>query len=313
MNLPNKKNREPIPRPTVLLLLTALLLPFFITTARAETEFPLIQAFAYYPYNDHRTLKKGTMSASIQLDYANVYQFDHLRAGINDFEVLSTVMGFRYGLGRGWTADLYLRHTALTGGGLDKFIEDFHRLFNLPDNNRQAYPRNRVIYKYKDRFLYQSGQGAMTHLTAAVQKELVKSPAWTVHGLAALGLPLSSAPGLSSGQPFITVGLKTSYQRNWFSAEISGYYTKLFVPSWLKGETLHNNMAVAQLELRAFGFIGGLSLRTSPFKSGDLAHNGYQGYLGFRIFRKLEFLIREDFATFDTTPDIQFSLRYKLL
>ena len=129
----------------------------------------------------------------------------------------------------------------------------------------------------------------------------------------ALGLPLSKKPGFSSDKAFLSAGLLLRYQKRRFSLELSGYLNFFKQPSWLVGEDLRSSLFFSNLEAYLGRFILGFNLRTSVFKEGDFAHNAYQTYFGYKITRYLEFIFMEDFAPFDTTPDVSFSLRVKFL
>jgi hypothetical protein len=276
-------------------------------------EFPLLQAMSYFPYRDNTLLEKGVLTGSVDLHYSNVYTFNFHRTVLNDFEFFSTVAGFRYGLGNGGTLELYLRHSALFGGTLDKFIEDFHRTFNLPDADRGAFPRNSVHYRYGDHFSYTENQNGFSPVILGYLKELYRSHHVSLKGRLALGIPLSNKPGLSSGKPFLTAGLIVSFKKKKLALEFSNYISFFKHPSWLEGEDLRSNMVFSRLEINFFRMVAGFVIRTSTFKMDDPSHTAYQIYFGYRITRRLEILIQEDFAPFDTTPDIGINLRFRFL
>ena len=279
----------------------------------AEIEFPLLQSLSYFPYSDNSILEKGTFSASLDLYHSNVYMFNHYRTMVNDFEVFSSTVGVRYGLMPGGTLELYYRHSWIFGGILDKAIENFHSTFNLPDDNRAAYPRSSVNYWYKDYFSYTSGRNAASPLILAFLKKLYQRSSFSLNTRLAVGLPLSNVPGLSSGKPFVTAGLVALYKKGRFSLEFSNTITFLKKPTWLYDEDIYPRVFLSRLETTFKRFIAGFIFRTSVFKEDDIAHDGYQVYFGYKIKKFLQFIIMEDFAPFDTTPDLSFLIRIKLL
>lgn len=296
-----------------LLLIVCCLLLSALPLHPEEVEFPLLQSMSYFPYSDNWILEKGKFSAAVDLYYSNVYMFNHYRTMLNDFEVFSGTAGLRYGLWEGGTLELYYRHSVIFGGLLDKFIESFHRTFGLPDVNRAAYPRNSVNYRYKDYFSYTHSRGAHSPLILALLKRVYRSAHLSLNARLAVGLPLANVPGLSSGKPFLTAGLVTLYNRGKFSVEFSNYMTFLKKPTWLFDEDIYPGIFYSCLEVNFKRFISGFILRTSVFKEDDIAHDAYQVYIGYKIKKYLEFIIMEDFAPFDTTPDLSFLIRLKVL
>lgn len=277
-----------------------------------DVEFPLVQSMSYFPYADNSLPGKGKYSLTLDCYYSNIFMFNHNRTTLNDFEVLSTTIGFRCGIIEGGTLEFYYRHSFIFGGILDTLIEDFHNTFGLPDADRPLYPRDSVHYRFHDSFFYTGSQNAASHLTTAFLKQIYQSSHFSIKARAALGIPLSGKPGFSSGKLFVSAGVAASYKKNWFSLEFSNYLTFPGKPSWLSDVDIHPVMFFSQLEARAGRWIGGFTLRTSVFKEDDAANNAYQAYIGFKIFKHLELIILEDFAPFDTTPDVSFNLRIKI-
>jgi hypothetical protein len=276
-----------------------------------EVEFPLLQSMSYFPYSDNSLLKKRDFSGAVDLHYSNVYMFNHYKTTLNDFETFSASIGLRYGLWKGGTLELYFRYSAIFGGILDKVIDNFHRTFKLPDNNRAEYPRFSVHYWHHDSFEYREAQNATSPLIVAFLKELYRSSHFSLKTRLALGLPLSKKAGFSSDKPFLTAGLVVAYQKGKFSLDVSNYLSFFKQPSWLVDVDLRPYLFFSNLEANLGRFILGFNFRASVFKEDDMAHNAYQGYIGYRITRYLEFIIIEDFVPLDTTPDISFFIRLK--
>lgn len=297
-----------ISRLSCFLLLAAIC---FCPLYGTDVEFPLVQSLSYFPYSDPEPLEKGVLSFGLDWHYSNIYMFNREHTILNDFEVSGITLGFRYGLMRGGTVEVYLRHTSIFGGRLDKFIEDFHRTFKLPHNNREEYPRNAVHYWYKDRFAYTGGKSAVSPLVVSFLKEIFQGRGLRLSGRVSLGIPLSKTPGFSSGKFFLTAGVESVFRFKWLKFTWSNYLSFFQAPGWLNGEKLRSNIFYSRLELRAFGFLGGFIFRSAPFKEDDVAHHAWQGFIGFRVFKNLEFIVMEDFEPFDTTPDVSFLLRWR--
>jgi hypothetical protein len=297
--------------------LMLLFLPvFFSAAAFAQTvEFPIMQSITYFPYSDNSLPENGEVSVGLDLNYSNVYMFNHHRTIINDFEMFSGTLRFRYGLSEraGMGLELYLRWSSIFGGGMDGTIENFHSFFGLPDNARSEFPRNSVHFRYKDSFYHVDEQNALSPLVFALFKTLSASDHFSLYARTAVGIPLSNVPGLSSSRPFFTGGIIFYYQKNRFSIDFSSYLSFAAAPRWLDGENLRSTIFLSRLELNWKRFIGGVTYRTSAFKEDDISHPAYQCYVGYRLFNPIDFIIIEDFDPFDTTPDIGIFLRIRVL
>lgn len=297
------------------LLLLFLLLQLTAAAFPQEVEFPMMQSMTYFPYSDNSQPETGVVSVGLDLHYSNVYMFNHYRTIINDFEMFSGTLRFRCGLSErlGLGLELYLRWSSIFGGVLDRGVESFHRFFGLPDNARDEFPRYSVNYRYKDSFYHRDNQNALSPLVAALFKTIYASDHFSLKTRAAVGIPLSDVPGLSSSRPFFTGGIIFNYKKNRFSLDFSNYLSFTAAPRWLDGENLRRFIFLSRLELNWKRFIGGLTFRTSAFKEDDIAHPAYQFYIGYRIAGPIDLIILEDLGPFDTTPDIGFCLRIKVL
>jgi len=277
-----------------------------------STEYPIIQSMSYFPYSDNTLLEKNDFSLNLNLYYSNIYMFNREKTVVNDFENLSTIFEFRYGLARGVNIEIYLRHFVIFGGILDKFIEDFHDFLELSDNHRPVYTRNSVHYKYNDSFFYTDKKGCFSPVILSFLGQIYESPHFSIKSRIALGLPLSNTPGLSSDKPFLSPGLILTYKKDWFSIDFINYLSFFKKPVWLKGEDIRSFIYKSEIKLHIKRFITGFIFRTSPFRKGDISRKAYQIYIGFKVFKSLDFIFLEDFSPFDTTPDISFNIRVKL-
>lgn len=301
------------------LAITLMLLPLWaVHLNAAEVEYPLLQSLVYFPYSENTLLNKGELQGTADFYYSNFYRFNHERTFFNDFESFSTVLGLRYGLTQNSTFECFIRHTVIFGGILDKFIEDFHNAFGLPDADRPIYPRNHVKYYWRgidpgEGFEYFDSKSALTSLTVAYLVRLLDLQNWQLKTRLAVGVPLSNTPGFSSGKFSITAGFVMDYNKNWFTASFSNHVAIFGTPGWLEGVDMKKVIWYSRLETRAFRIIVGLNFRTSAFKESIMSSNAYQIYVGYRISNRLTFIFQEDFAPFDTTPDIGFNLRWRFL
>lgn len=298
-----------------IVLLSILIIVGSSATARS-VEFSLVQSMAYFPYSENSMLEKGNYSITLEAYYNNIFMFNHEQTTMNDYETLGLTAAVRYGVIEGGVLEIYIRTTSMFGGSLDKLIENFHDAFNLPDDRRPEFPRNIVDYRYEDSFGYTEPQGVFAPLVVGFLKQLYRTERFSLSARASIGIPLSDKAGFSSQKLFFTVGAIASVKSpgRKFSIEFSGHLAFFRQPGWLlvPEDDIRSSMFFGQMEMRWRFLIGGLSLRTSPFKYGDLSHTAYQGFIGFRINRRIEFLLIEDFKPFDTTPDVSFHLRIRL-
>ncbi len=299
-----------------MLLLPFLLLP--ITQAAQEVEFPLVQSLVYFPYGDASMPEQGNIQLRATFQYSNIFMQNYGQTVVNDFEVLSGALGFKYRLTPSLSLEAYARWFTLLGGFLDGGIEGFHKLFGLPDNGRPDLPRDAVHYRYKDAFSYRSGRGGFSPLVLGALYRFYSTPdtasgkMFSLHGRIAAGIPLTKSPGLGSSKPFYTAGLIAGYRHKHLFLELSTYLSSIGKPKWLADESLRGLVLFTRLEARWRRFIGGFNYRTSAFSKGDISHSAYQAYFGYRVLKGLDILLMEDFAPFDTSPDVSLAVRVNI-
>jgi hypothetical protein len=270
----------------------------------------------YFPYSEQTLLHRSEVSLNLGLYYSNVYMFERdgdVTPVINDFEISSPTLEFRYGLAKGLTLEVFYRTSSVFGGELDKLIENFHDSFNLPDNQRPKYPRNAVHYKYRDYFHYYQRKSFVSPLIFSCLAGIVDTPGFTIKSRLALGIPIAGMPGFVSPKPFLTTGLIMGFGGEKFCLDISAYLSFFKQPSWLEDEDMQSQIFLTDVRLGLGRFLAGFLYRTSPFKEGDIAHDAKQLYVGYRFGKSVELILFEDLAPFDTSPDISLSLRFKLL
>ncbi len=280
-----------------------------------DVEFPLIQSMSYFPYVQHHTLEKKGLNLSLDIYYSNIYMFDYERTTINDMETMSMTLGFRYGLNRRLTLELYSRIVLAYGGVMDKLIIDFHDTFGLPVGGRDAFPRNVVNYKYKDAFSHTGSPVGISPLVVGVLGRLYEKGRLRLNGRLALGLPVSSKRGFSSSKPFAAAGFILLYQskNKKLSASWANHFSIYAKPSWLEHEDLRKGIFHSEIRADYKWLFAGLLYRSTPFKEKDLGNGAYQVYLGVKIWKYFELSLVEEFPPMDTMPDVSFNLRIRLM
>ncbi len=278
-----------------------------------DIEFPLVQSLSFFPFSENTFLKKNEYSLSLDMHYSNMFMYDDRISYINDMEVLTNVLGFRYGLFRSLAVELYYRFSFIHEGGLDRFVMNFHDIFNLPLAGRDKYPVNEVNYKFKDYFSYSERTAAPSSLMLAAAGRLYRSENVNIMGRLGLGLPLLAKAGFSNEKPFLCAGVVLLYKFRSLAAAFSTYLSFYKAPEWLQDEDIRYNIFMYEIEASYKRFFCGFRYRSTPFTNGDLAHHGKQLFIGYRFARRFEFAIIEDFHPYDTTPDLCFNLRIDLL
>ena len=97
-------------------------------------------------------LAPGSTELVASMDIAS-----HLRGGVSGREVVAIDgetyrqgLSLRHGFGNGWEYLLDLSFVSHKPGGLDSFIEEWHRTFGLPQGDRLITPRDRLTLIYAD-------------------------------------------------------------------------------------------------------------------------------------------------------------------
>ena len=278
----------------------------------ADSEFPLVQSMSYFPYSAHHTLAKNQYCLSLDLLYSNIFVFTYDWTSFNDMEMLGSTLGFRYGLSDKITFEMYSRLSFCFEGFMDGMIMDFHKLLGLPEGGRTEFPKNVVNYRYKDAFSYSEGSVTPLPLVLGVLGHLYSKGDFCVNGRLTLGIPLSSKPGFSSGKPFYTAGIILLYKKKNISVDFSNHLSLFKNPNWLGDENLANLMYHSHIRVDYKRLFGGLMYRSSPFRDNELANDAYQLYIGYKIWKYIEFSFVEEFPPQDTVPDVSFRVKIDL-
>lgn len=295
------------------LLLVLLAIGIAAPVFGEDPEYPLIQSLAYFPYSENATLTQKTFSLGLTFQYSNVYMLDSKEPVISDFESLTGVIGARLALTKGVTLETYLRFGSIMGGRLDKAIETFHSALGLPDNYRDLYPRDKVHYGYHDAFFYGEKRKFSSPAIVSLHVNLYRRSGFSLATRVGLGIPIEGTPGLGGGKPFVSAGITATLRRRRTQIDAAVYSAWYRKPDWLQSYPLRPAILFSEIKAYWGNVITGFRVRTSPFRTGDIAHTGYQISLGCRIGPYFELLVLEDLPRFDTTPDIGFSLNIKLI
>ena len=146
----------------------------------AKNLAPVAGLFGFPNMREASTLGQWEYQAAIHGNIANNYSVDDNALEAVNFDVETQRFALRGAMGLGWGVDFelelpWLRHD---GGELDKFIEKWHDLFNLPDGNRDDAPRDQVDVRYTGpgaAFSLQDDVNGWGDLNLALTKQLWSS------------------------------------------------------------------------------------------------------------------------------------------
>lgn len=290
-----------------------LLIGCFTGLSAVDVEFPLIQSMSYFPYSNHNTLDKKEIRLTYDLAYSNIYMYDFQRTTVNDMETMGNTFSFQYGLSKRLTLEFYFRTVLAYGGMMDKLIVDFHKGFGLAEGGRHDFPRNKVHYSYKDSFSHTGSPIGISPPVAGLLGNIYKKGPFTLNGRLSVGLPIGSKAGFS-GKLFVTCGLIFLYQNQEkkISASWANHFSLFGSPKWLK-EDVRNNIFHTELRVDYRFLFAGVLFKSTPFRNEDLSNPAWQVYLGFKFLKRFEFSLVEELPPMDTTPDVTFLLRVKIL
>lgn len=290
-----------------------ILLLFCAALSAADPGFPLVQSLASFPFDEEALpLERGRVASTLTLSAGNVFMFSDDGSTTSDLETLEVILALRLGISRSLCLEIYSRWSGIHGGWMDGLIENFHDAFGLPDNGRPIFPRDQVDYRLQDRFSLDRAQGVTGPFTAALTANLNRDRALSLGGRLGVQVSPAGAPGLLSGRPVLIAGGWLHWKRGKWMLGLSGHLAFFNPPAWLDDLAIHPRIFLAEAWARLGWFRAGLIHRTSPYRSGDQAHAGWQILLGVRLMRGVELRFQEDLAPFDSTPDVRFSIRLRL-
>jgi hypothetical protein len=111
---------------------------------------PVAGLFGFPALREAGTLEQGQLSGALLATVANNYSVDTVASESVNFDGETQRLAglFGVGLGGGWELEGELPWLRHDGGELDKYIENWHDLWGLPDGNRDEVPRNLIDYSY---------------------------------------------------------------------------------------------------------------------------------------------------------------------
>lgn len=277
-----------------------------------DIEFPPIQSFAWFPYEDTLTLKKGENSFTFQIYWSNTYIKDLDYGLYGDLETLSTEFTYRRGITDKLTLQLSVKASKNWGGVLDGMIEGFHSLFGLRQGGRKEAPRYEMDYRFGDRFAYNSSQNLLHPPILSLMYNIYSREYVSVNLIASAGIPLMSKRGFISPKPHFTLGGVFNYKKNRFHISLSALTAFYKTPDYLKGDDVSSRIFFSEMKIRWNWFIGGVIFKTSPWNFTNMNKNPLVLYVGFKFLKIVEFtLIEEATPPLVSTPDVTFNIKIK--
>ncbi|WP_255418404.1 DUF3187 family protein [Mariprofundus sp. EBB-1] len=161
----------------------------------------------------------------IKLDQhlANIHQINHgtIDFLMVDMEMYVADLTVRKSLSNDMDVSIQLPVQRPFNGVLDPFINDFHKLLNIPAANRSTRPNNTFAYHLK-----QGGSAGwqgknrweLGNATISLRKQIIDGDGWAIAALAAVKLPTASKQrGWGSGKPDAGLGAVASFNsEHWF-------------------------------------------------------------------------------------------------
>ncbi|MCP5189468.1 MAG: DUF3187 family protein [Pseudomonadales bacterium] len=156
------------------------------------------------------TQPRGQLGAALHSSVANIYVSDSSQSEyLNlDGETLRFALDLRYGLAERWDVQLEVPWLKQSGGELDKFIDNWHDLWGMPDGGRSDVPRNLLDYQYVSAdggFLLDNSDSGLGDITVSLNY------AFYQHGDAVAGLGLGYKFGTGDDEQFLGSGADDYY------------------------------------------------------------------------------------------------------
>ena len=163
--------------------LAAILLPDAAAVAEplaARNLAPVSGLVGFPAMRDAHVLDRGRLRVELHGSLASSYG-QHAERGeaiILDGETTGLTARWAYGLGDGWEVEAETSWRRHSGGFLDRWIEDWHDLWGLPDGGRPEAPRDRLDYRYLGpgaRFSLQESAAGLSDLHLAAVRDMWRS------------------------------------------------------------------------------------------------------------------------------------------
>jgi len=262
-------------------LLAAALLP------GQEIDFPLIQALAWIPPQQHGGVPPAAAAETWEITAAdaNIYSFTQGLESVNDLSLASFTACWRRRLSPRLALEVSWSLRRHYASSFDQVIQKVDRALGFADSGRDLFPWEGVHFWYKDRFAVVSEQWTAMPLVIGLAFPLKRIGAFTVGGRLALGLPLADRPGISSGKPYLLAGASGEYageKVRLYGAVTAAAYKR---PGWLLPGDARSSYLLGELRAQLSRWSLGVLLRGSPLDFAEMANPGKMIYIGYRVLR----------------------------
>ena len=323
------------------LLLAMVMLPLTAIPAKANNHTsdpfvtsnlnPFVQLYNLPSARPARFMNRGTLQIRLTSEIANNFTADTTNdESINiDGETWRNHLHVRYSLTDDWEVSIAIPHVAHDGGFLDSFIEDWHKVFGLPNGGRRAVTQNKLKYRWV------TDGGPQINIVKATRGlgdtrmqlayQLKTKPDLSISVMGGVKMPTGDTDDLlGSGSTDVFAGVHVSLQ------EIFGQ-TNLSFHGSLSAISLGNSDLVNVSDWLGYGSASliwhrwervalktQVDMHSAVYDSGlkELGDFSAQLSLGGTVAlsdrTSLDIAIIEDIAT-DTSPDVvfHFSLRHR--
>jgi hypothetical protein len=120
----------------------------------SRTQNPIYLLFLNSVPESTETLKKGHFQFSIGETVTNLFNQARTPSGFSldlDMEIHRTDLNFAYGFYPNFEVGLQLPLMNFNGGFLDEFIQNYHKLFGLPNGGRSSVSNNQFTFRVSNR------------------------------------------------------------------------------------------------------------------------------------------------------------------
>ena len=163
--------------------LAAVLLPGTAAVAEplsARNLAPVSGLIGFPAMRDAHVFDRGRLRVGLHGSLASSYgqHAEGYEAIVLDGETTGLTARWAYGLGGGWEVEAETSWRRHSGGFLDRWIEDWHDLWGLPDGGRPEAPRDRLEYRYlgpQARFSLQEPAAGLSDLHLAAVRDMWRS------------------------------------------------------------------------------------------------------------------------------------------
>lgn len=148
---------------------------------------------------------------------------------IIDGETTRLALTYRQGFGDRWELGVQVPYLTHQAGGLDSVIDEWHRVFGLPDGARDGRPRDVLEFAYRDGgdslVEFSRNVHGFGDLRLLAGYELVNAPGRRVALRFGLKLPTGESDDwLGSGGADVSIGVAADHDALWGRERWSGFY-----------------------------------------------------------------------------------------